>query len=361
MHAIHANTSGDGRVMPLNPRVSVIITLYNKAAYINRAVSSVLQQNYSDYEVLVIDDGSTDGGEDLVAKIPDPRIRVIRQDNQGEGVARNRGIRESRGAIIAMLDADDEWDPEFLAAIVALATRFPEAGILATGYRSVHRCGLVLETTLVPPCDDSHLLVTDYFRRACVAGFVWSSAQAVRRAVYQDVGVFVEREPMGPDLDMWGRIALRYPVGYDCRVLASYRSDADGRVVTAWGRRPTFPPFVRSARIALMSGDVKPHVLSDLCEYVDRLLLQYLDRVIGAGDRCELRRSLTQDFFPTRVFRRDLFLLGLASRLLPMRILRLVRRVQLSRLTLIIRPKRVEHGVVIRKLSKAQSYGARIG
>ena len=97
--------------------ISVIITLYNKTAYIERALRSVLNQTYQDFEIVVVDDGSTDGGGDIVSRLPDPRIRLVRQRNAGAGTARNRGIRESRGEWIAMLDGDDEWRPGFLRAV----------------------------------------------------------------------------------------------------------------------------------------------------------------------------------------------------------------------------------------------------
>ncbi len=339
--------------MQNQPRVSVVITLFNKVKYIERAVASVLRQSWGECEIIVVDDGSTDGGGDILARIPDPRLRVIRQNNQGEGVARNRGIRESRGALIAMLDADDEWEPGFLEAVMALADRYPEAGILATGYRTIYRGGLVVETSLAQPPGDHCLLVTDYFRRARIAGFVWSSAQAIRRAVYEDVGLFPEREPMGPDLDMWGRIALKYPVAYDCRILASYRNDATGRVVTAWRKKPTFPPFIRTARAVIQRGQVNSEVAADLREYVNRLLLQYLDRVIAARDRAELRRSLREEFYPTYAFTGELLFLRFTASILPMRMLYFLRRIWLSRIRLILRRHYVNNGVVVRLRSVA--------
>lgn len=94
--------------------VSVIIPLYNKQRYIQRALDSVFAQTYKDYEVLVVDDGSTDNGADIVQRCNDSGVRLIRQANAGPGAARNRGIRESSGPCIAFLDADDEWLPAFL-------------------------------------------------------------------------------------------------------------------------------------------------------------------------------------------------------------------------------------------------------
>ena len=115
------------------PAVSVVVPLYNKAAYITRCLESICQQTFDDFEVLAVDDGSTDGSGEVAARTADRRIRVISQRNAGEGAARNRGITEARAELIAFLDADDAWEPGFLQAVIQLSQRYPEAGLFATG------------------------------------------------------------------------------------------------------------------------------------------------------------------------------------------------------------------------------------
>jgi glycosyltransferase involved in cell wall biosynthesis len=116
------------------PQVSVVIALYNKAAYIRRALDSVLAQTYQDYEILVIDDGSTDDGPVIVASYHDPRLRLIRQENTGPGAARNRGMRESTSPYVTFLDADDEWRPEFLQTNVSIVTAHPEVEVVTSSW-----------------------------------------------------------------------------------------------------------------------------------------------------------------------------------------------------------------------------------
>ena len=117
--------------------ISVIITLYNKANYIGRALNSVFSQTTPCQEIVVVDDGSTDRGVEVVQSFQDSRVRVIRQHNQGVNTARNQGIAAARGDLIALLDADDQWQPRFLETIVRLTQKFPQAGAFATNYQIV--------------------------------------------------------------------------------------------------------------------------------------------------------------------------------------------------------------------------------
>lgn len=114
--------------------ISVIIPLYNKEKYISRCLNSVFSQTYKNFEVIVVDDGSTDGGPDIVRRYNDPRLRLIKQENAGPGAARNRGIRESKAALLAFIDADDEWLPEFLEVCHDLLERHPDCMAVVTTF-----------------------------------------------------------------------------------------------------------------------------------------------------------------------------------------------------------------------------------
>ncbi|MBI3210154.1 MAG: glycosyltransferase family 2 protein [Candidatus Solibacter usitatus] len=98
----------------MTPRVSVLVPLYNKADHIRRCIDSVLEQTYADFELIVVDDGSTDGSGTIVAEYRDPRLRMIHQKNAGPGAARNRGAKEARAEWLAMVDADDAWEKDYL-------------------------------------------------------------------------------------------------------------------------------------------------------------------------------------------------------------------------------------------------------
>ncbi|MCX6917267.1 MAG: glycosyltransferase family A protein [Verrucomicrobia bacterium] len=209
--------------------VSVVIPLYNKARHIRRAVDSVLAQAYQDFELIVVDDGSTDAGGDVVREMTDLRIRLITQENAGEGAARNRGIKEAACDLVAFLDADDEWLPCFLETVMRLHTRHPDAGMYATAYRCTQ--GLVTWrpgfTDCVASLDGG--LLNDYFRAAMGPQPVQPSAVMIPKHVFEDVGGFPVGVRLGGDLHTWARIALRYRVAWSLVDGAVYHLSADNR------------------------------------------------------------------------------------------------------------------------------------
>jgi glycosyltransferase involved in cell wall biosynthesis len=115
-----------------SPTVSVVIPLFNKRRTLGRTLASILAQTFTDYEVIVVDDGSTDGGGELIAGLDDPRFRLVAQANAGPGAAKNRGAAEARADTVAFLDADDEWDPRFLEIAVAKLSEHPECDVFCS-------------------------------------------------------------------------------------------------------------------------------------------------------------------------------------------------------------------------------------
>jgi glycosyltransferase involved in cell wall biosynthesis len=116
------------------PQLTVVIPLYNKRRYVRRALDSISAQTFNDFELIVVDDGSTDGSGEEVARHPDPRFRVVHQANAGPGAARNRGIAEAAGDLIAFLDADDEWLPEYLQRAVTAMEAHPDIAAFTQSY-----------------------------------------------------------------------------------------------------------------------------------------------------------------------------------------------------------------------------------
>lgn len=203
--------------------ISVIIPLYNKEAGIATALRSVLAQTYQDFEVVVVDDGSTDDGASIVEHCADPRIRLICQENAGVSAARNKGIAEAKGEYVAFLDADDEWMPEFLEEIVTLQHEFPECKAQATNYIFNSR-GVKAQTILRKlPFKSKRGVLTNYFEVAsCSHPPVWTSAICIERALLQEIGVFPLGIKSGEDLLTWARIAVRTNWAYSLKEYAVF-------------------------------------------------------------------------------------------------------------------------------------------
>jgi glycosyltransferase involved in cell wall biosynthesis len=197
---------------------SVVIPLYNKQRYIGRAVNSVLSQTYQDLELIVVNDGSTDGGPALARAYRDGRIRVIDQTNQGLSAARNRGIAETRGGLIAFLDADDEWLPEFLHTIHRLSKQFPSAGVYITGFRLLKRDGLIYRDMAIRKGEWCGCYF-DLHRKGARAH---SSAIAIRRRVFNETDPFRIGQHTGQDVDMWFRLATRYEFACSSKICSLY-------------------------------------------------------------------------------------------------------------------------------------------
>jgi glycosyltransferase involved in cell wall biosynthesis len=199
-------------------RFSVVVPLYNKRLYVCRAVDSVLSQSFRDFELIVIDDGSTDGSHETLADISDSRMRLIRQNNAGQGAARNRGVEEARADWIAFLDADDMWLSGHLDEMDALVERFPETGIVSTNYREI-----VDGTGFDPaPRRTSNMRKIDYFAEAARGiGIINASNVAVNRAAIRSCGGFGAFRA-GEDLECWAKLALNHPVAVSDRITSCY-------------------------------------------------------------------------------------------------------------------------------------------
>ncbi len=204
----HMSTSAKATRMPIrpsSPQVSVIIPTYNRRSRLKTAIDSVLGQSFQDYEIIVVDDGSTDGTAGLLKSYGD-RIMIIRQDNKGVSAARNTGIRASRAELIALLDSDDHWLARKLEHQVDLFKARPEALICQTeeiwirngrrvnaGRRHRKYPGMIFEKTL-PLC------------------LISPSAVMMRRSLLDEVGLFDETLPACEDYDLWLRVTWKYPV-----------------------------------------------------------------------------------------------------------------------------------------------------
>jgi glycosyltransferase involved in cell wall biosynthesis len=205
------------------PRFSVVIPLYNKEGYIERTVQSVLDQIFSDFELLIVDDGSTDRSAQRVMDFDDPRIRLITQKNGGEPVARNRGIAEARADFVGFLDADDLWHPEFLAAADSDMRAHPDITFWTPAYEILKDTGAELARYSIAP--DGPAFIPNYFDACLKDPIVMPSTSILARRVLQEKGGFPVGIPLGGDILFWAQVVQTERLFFHPIQLATYRRE----------------------------------------------------------------------------------------------------------------------------------------
>ncbi len=232
--------------------VSVIVPLYQKARWIRRALRSISAQTWSDFEVIVVDDGSTDGGAEQVASWPDSRVRLVSQQNAGPGAARNRGVAEANGDVLAFLDADDEWHPAFLErGVRALEAAGDGVAATVSGHRVMPadttrealwrsrgvQEGLFRASARQRPLQFIHQLA-----------FMSPCATLIRRDAFEKHGGFYARDRCvyGEDAYLFMKVLLNEPVSFRFEPLVTFHTDASGLSANLGRPRP-LEPFLRFA------------------------------------------------------------------------------------------------------------------
>lgn len=197
---------------------SVVIPLYNKENYIRRAIDSILSQTVQNFEILVVDDCSTDDGVEIVRSYQDQdaRIRLIRQEtNRGVSAARNRGIAEAKFEWVAFLDADDEWKPDFLETIAGLQEKYPGCGAYATAYEYHYKDSNKVTFPSVRGLPQGWVgLIEDYFALAVSGSPIWTGAVTASRQALNEIGGFPEGISRGEDTYTWVRLFLNHSIAY---------------------------------------------------------------------------------------------------------------------------------------------------
>lgn len=213
--------------------ISVVIPLYNKEKSIASTLQSVYEQTYTDYEVVIVNDGSTDKSLDAVnefvsrLKIEDWRLKIVSQENAGVSAARNRGILEAKGEYVAFLDADDLWAANYLETLAKLIADFPNAGLYAIGYKAIH--GKEIPTDLRPIEIRERGMQNNPWN---LKNGMWTGSVSASKDRIVKLGMFDTRMTYGEDLDMWWRLILDGGLALDTTCCAFYRQDTENRAMS---------------------------------------------------------------------------------------------------------------------------------
>lgn len=270
---------------------SVVIPLYNKERHIKRAVESVLSQKHQDFEIIIVNDGSTDSSLIEARSIADSRISIVNQTNSGVSKARNIGINKASHEYVAFLDADDAWLPNFLEIVNKLILEYPNAGAYCTSYvirKSSHN---IVKSPSSKFFDENWCgIIDDYFKYSMKTPLISASSVVIPRSVLKEVGAFNHQLSRGEDLDLWIRIALKYEIAYSNSTQAIYFLDAENR------------SFVDSLNINKSIVSIAEEELADkqakgiasfyYKEYMIRLILTKAKYFIYNGEPAKARKLL---------------------------------------------------------------------
>jgi glycosyltransferase involved in cell wall biosynthesis len=307
--------------------VSVIVPAYNAERWIGRAIASVLRQTVRPAEIIVVDDGSTDGTADVVRK-HGTTIRYFRQQNSGPSLARNRGLQEATGEWIALLDADDEWLPhktESQLDVLRDNSNLKWCGSACEIVNDVMRLECWPSTGVIQ--EHAHHAVLRYFPALLQQVWFITSGFVLHRSVFDDLGGFDPELRSGEDIDMWCRIALRYPeIGYCFEPCWLYYRDNPDSACRRGRTHRDLPlrSFCRNMRRAMELG---PEAADDFRPYARKKIIDNLLRL--AARDCLIQTDTIEEvhrLFPLGIHER--VLLGILSLLPKILALKVVNRLR---------------------------------
>lgn len=326
------------------PRVSVVIPLYQTERYIERTIRSVLEQSFADFEIVVVDDGCSDRGPDIARSIADPRIRVITQKNRGLSGARNTGIQQARGEYIALLDADDLYEPGKLALHVAQFERDPAIGLSFSQSRMIDEDGEPIGVIQIPSQRDNFDAGYVFCRNPIGNG----SAPVFRRAALDAIAYvdhtldtptgrtcwFDESFRQSEDIECWTRLAATtsWKFGYIDQPLTNYRVHIRGLSANVEAQHASWLRF--RAKVAGYAPDLD-RAFGNRAEAYQ---LRYLGRrAVRSGDAAQARQMILRALWlEPRILLEDPFrttatvLAAVARSILPERGFQGIKRAALS-------------------------------
>jgi len=224
-------------------RFSVILPLYNKANYVRKSIESILEQTYKEFEIVVVNDGSTDNSIEVVSQFDDSRIQIFTKENGGVSAARNYGIEKAQYEYIAFLDADDLWLPDYLETIKGMIEQYPQAGLYATTYTTIDSLGNKCSRTSSKLSPGETLFVKDYCK-SIITGEIYqigTDSVCVKKEFFNITGGFRVGIKRGEDIDMWLRLSFVSPVVWKNEPKTLYNLDTENNAMAGYTSKAHFP------------------------------------------------------------------------------------------------------------------------
>lgn len=244
---------------------SIVIPLYNKELSVGNTIHSVLNQRFQDFEVLVVNDGSTDNSVNAVEKTNDARIRLINQTNLGVSAARNRGITEAKFEWIAFVDSDDLWLENHLEEVANMITAYPAEKFFTTSFTYSDDRRLFKHRR-----DSTIFKVENYFKEAIKERLVWTGTAVINKECFKYSGLFNIQMKSGEDTELWNRMVRRYGLVKSDTVTAIYRVEAENRTTLSKDLETTYVYNVDLSKVENTDEQVY------FKEMIANILYQYL-------------------------------------------------------------------------------------
>lgn len=240
---------------------TVVIPLFNKSNYISNTLESVLAQTFQDFEVIIVEDCSTDASLEIVSAIQSDKIRIIQHEkNKGLSASRNTGIKNAITKYIAFLDADDVWKPNYLETIYSLIQKFPECKLFATNYEEIYPNQLSLIPTTKLISQEKETVIADFFECNLSQHIYCCCSLCVDKSVFETVGFYDEKITYGEDVDFNIRANNVFQLAYSTEVLVSYILYTENQITNTHLKNKTLTNFDAYESLGVAKPSLKKYL-----------------------------------------------------------------------------------------------------
>ncbi|PKH00673.1 glycosyltransferase family A protein [Paraglaciecola sp. MB-3u-78] len=289
-------------------KFSVVIPLYNKVDSVIRTLHSICEQRFTAAEIIVVDDGSTDGSAAKVAALNIPNLVLVKQKNQGVSAARNYGVRIAQYQHIAFIDADDQWSPFYLYEMSKLIQRFPEHQCFASNYQKVIADGGYQNPKLaIGDISPTGCVMNNYFE-VCAKGDLpfMPSSLVISTQLFKQLGGFPVGEAMGEDQALFSQIALQSNLVYTPLVLMLYHTDSENRACDRHIPQDILP-FAKRLLAKVAAGQVDKLIAPFVLQYCAAHICHLAKINIQAGQLAAAKQLLKHPVSKFKPLHRHLF------------------------------------------------------
>jgi glycosyltransferase involved in cell wall biosynthesis len=226
------------------PFFTVVIPLFNKENYVQNTIASVLNQSFQDFELIVVEDCSTDNSKNIVRGFHSDKIKIIQHtENKGLSASRNTGIKSAAADYIAFLDADDLWKPNYLEKIYSLIQQFPMAGLYATNYEELYPDNRIFLPVTRLKTDETDLIIDDFFHVSLSQTIYCCCSLCVKKTVFETIGYYDENITFAEDVDFNIRANFSNKLAYSNEVLVSYIMHSENQITNNKIKNKTITDF----------------------------------------------------------------------------------------------------------------------